>query len=165
MVEARVSGKNGDPITFLQPMLFEHDNGSKVGDVSIIFRKNPSGRWMIQTDQEDVYEDETTIKKLWRTVRSSLDNIIQSVKKTVVHSGWIYSNARRIGGKAIQTHYVIAGWSPQLAEKMMDVFDYIQTLDSMGLACFVKALQHMPSEPAREIFEQMRIPFDNGDSE
>jgi len=43
-------------------------------------------------------------------------------------------------------------------DQMMDVFDYVQTLDTLGLATFLKALQHMPDKPARAIFNQMRTP-------
>lgn len=160
MVTDNFTKPDGVVATFRQLLIFEHDQGhDKVGDVVIQFRQNPAtGRFMVQVEEENVFETETTIKKIWRATRSSVDNIAQAVKKTVAHTGWIYSNPRRIGGKPIKTHYVIANWSPQLAEKMKDVYDYVQTFDSMGLATFVKALQSMPDRPARAIFNQMRSP-------
>lgn len=162
LVEGQALKPDGTPVTFRQPMIFEHDQGKdKVGDVVVVFREHPqTKRWLVQVDQEDVYEDENTTKKLWRVNRSSVDNIIQAVKKTVAHSGWVYANARRIGGKPIKTHYVVANWAPQLADQMMDVYDYVQSLDSLGLASFLKALQMMPDRPARAIFNNMRNPYE-----
>jgi hypothetical protein len=150
----------GEVRNFRQLLLIEHDQGNdKVGDVVVQFRLNPkTNRYNVQVEEENVFETETNIKKIWRAIRSSVDNIAQAVKKTVAHSGWIYANARRIGGKPIKTHYVIVGWSPQLADQMMDVYDYVQSLDSPGLAAFLKALQIMPAQPARAIFNQMRTP-------
>lgn len=164
IVDDNVTNSEGKVIDFRQLLIIEHDQGhDKVGDVVIQFRMHPhTGRYMVQVDQENVFETETVIKKIWRAVRSSVDNIAQAVKKPVAHSGWIYANPRRIGGKPIKTHYVIAGWSPQLVDQMMDVYDYIQSLDSLGLATFLKALQHMPDRPARAIFNQMRTPPVNG---
>jgi len=160
MVKDNITSKDGNVIEFRQLLLIEHDQGNdKVGDVVIQFRLNPNtNRYCVQVEEENVFETETTIKKIWRALRSSVDNVAQAVKKTVAHSGWIYANARRIGGKPIKTHYVIAGWSPQLTDQMMDVFDYVQSLDSPGLAAFLKALQVMPDHPARKIFNQMRTP-------
>lgn len=145
---------------FRQLLLVEHDQGKdKVGDVVIQFRQHPhTKRYMVYVEEENVFETETIVKKTWRAIRSSVDNIAQAVKKTVIPSGWIYANARRIGGKQIKTHYVIAGWSPQLADQMMDVYDYVDGLDSPGLSSFIKALRHMPERPARTIFNQMRTP-------
>ncbi|MFA5532739.1 MAG: hypothetical protein WDA13_04065 [Candidatus Shapirobacteria bacterium] len=153
---------NGEVKNFRQLLIIEHDQGNdKVGDVVIQFRLNPkTNRYNVQVEEENVFETETNIKKIWRALRSSVDNIAQAVKKTVAHSGWIYANARRIGGKPIKTHYVIVGWSPQLVDQMMDVYDYVQSLDSPGLATFLKALQIMPEKPARDIFNQMRKPSD-----
>jgi len=167
MVNDSITTPDGKVINFRQLMIIEHDQEhDKVGDVVIQFRQNPhTGRYMVQVEQENVFETETNVKKIWRAVRSSIDNIAQAVKKTVIHSGWLYANPRRIGGKSIKTHYVIAGWAPQLAEQMMDVYDYIQSLDSLGLATFLKALQHMPDRPARAIFNQMRTPLVNGNDE
>lgn len=167
MVNDNVTAPDGKVINFRQLLLIEHDQDlEKVGDVVIQFRQNPhTGRYMVQTEQENVFVTETNIKKIWRATRSSVDNIAQAVKKTVTHSGWVYANPRRIGGKPIKTHYVISGWAPNLAEQMMDVFDYIQSLDSLGLATFLKALQHMPDRPARAIFNQMRTPLANGNDE
>lgn len=166
MVNDNITLPDGKVANFRQLMLIEHDQGhDKVGDVVIQFRQDPSsGRYKVQFEQENVFETENTINKIWRAVRSSVDNIAQAVKKTVAHSGWVYANPRRIGGKPIKTHYVIAGWSPQLAEQMMDVYDYVQSLDSLGLATFLKALQHMPDRPARAIFNQMRTPPVNGNN-
>lgn len=166
MVEDTAILADGSTLRFRAPLIFEHDQGKdKVGDVVIIFRQHPhTGRFMVQVEEENVFEDETTVKKIWRAERSSVDNIAQAVKKTVVHTGWTYSNPRRIGGKPIKDHYVIANWAPQLAEKMMDVFDFVQNLDAQGLASFLKALQNMPDHPARMIFNQMRTPPQNGKS-
>lgn len=160
MVDDTYVKPDGSVGQFRQALILEHDQGlEKVGDVVVQFRQDShTKRFKVQVEQENVFETETTIKKIWRAVRSSVDNIAQAVKKTVVHSGWVYANPRRIGGKPIKTHYVIAGWSPQLAEQMMDVYDYVQSLDSFGLATFLKALQHMPDRPARTIFNQMRTP-------
>ncbi|MEK7550866.1 MAG: hypothetical protein AAB535_03740 [Patescibacteria group bacterium] len=140
---------DGDVANFRQPLIFEHDQGlNKAGDVVNQIRKHPStGRYMVRVEQENVFETEIMVKKIWRTIKSGVDNIAQAVKKTVVHSGWIYSNPRRIGGMPIKTHYVIAGWAPQLVDQMMDVYDYVQSFDTMGLAAFIKALQNMPDRP------------------
>ena len=158
LVEGHAKGKEGQDIEFWGPISIEHGNGQKVGDVVLVFRKSPTGRWILQVEQEDAYESETKIVKVFRTVRSSLDNVIQAVKKSVVQVGMGYANPRRLGGNMIAQHYVESGWSPQLAERMMDVFDYIQTPDSLGQAVFLKALQHMPDRMAREIFNQIRKP-------
>lgn len=149
-----------DPAGFRQALILEHDQGhDKVGDVVIQLRRHPeTGRYMVQVDQETVFESETRTRRIYRAIRSSVDNIAQAVKKTVVHSGWVYSNPRRIGGKPIKTHYVLANWSPQLADQMMDVYEFVQQMDSLGLATFLKALQHMPESPARAIFRQIRQP-------
>ncbi len=154
----------GDTI-FYQPLFFEQnspDNPDKIGDVIILLRKNPhTHRWMIQIDQEDLFETEFITRRVWRTLRSFLDNIIQSVGNRVVnHIGWIYSNPRRIGGKPIAVHYVTAGWAPQeeVINKMMDVFQYVQTTDAIGLAVFLKSLTHMSDKTAKEILGQLRNP-------
>ena len=151
---------DGKTVKFRQLMLIEHSHGKeKVGDVVVQFRMNPkTKRYNVQVEKENIFGEDQTTEKIWRADRSSVDNVMQAVKKTVAHSGWIYSNARRIGGKPIKTHYVLAGWSPQLANLGMDVFDYVQSLDSPGLAAFLKALQHMPERPAHNIFKQMRSP-------
>jgi hypothetical protein len=165
LVEGEALNENKETFHFWQPMSFEHDSGrNKVGDVVLVFRKSPDpvGRWMVQVDQEDVYIDETTIRKIWRAIRSSLDNIIQAVKREVVETGRAYANPRRLGGNSISQHYVHAAWSPQLANQMMDVFNYVQSLDSMGQSTLLKALQHMPFEMATEIFKQIRAPHYNG---
>lgn len=164
LVNDSVMLPDGKVLNFRAPINIEHDSGhDKVGDVVIIFRRYPhTGRYMVQVEQENVFVDETTIVKIWRAERSSIDNIAQAVKKTVIHSGWIYSNARRQGGKQIKTHYVIANWAPQLADKMMDIYDYTESLDSPGLSSFTKALKHMPDRPAHAIFNQMRTPPVNG---
>lgn len=166
LVNDSVTLPDGKVLEFRAPMTIEHDQGQdKVGDVVIVFRQHPhTGRFMVQVEQENAFVDETTIEKIWRAERSSVDNIAQAVKKTVVHGGWMYSNARRQGGKRIKTHYVIANWAPQLAEKMMDVYDYTESLDSPGLSSFTKALKHMPDRPARAIFNQMRTPPLNGNN-
>ena len=160
MVDDNVNKPDGSVGQFRQLLIIEHDQGlDKVGDVVIQFRQDPATkRFKVQVEQENVFETETIIKKIWRAVRSSVDNIAQAVKRTVAHSGWVYANPRRIGGKPIKTHYVIAGWSPQMAEQMMDVYDYVQSLDALGLATFLKALQHMSDHPARAVFNQMRTP-------
>lgn len=150
-------------VEFWQPMSIEHDTGhDKVGDVVIVFRKDPhSKRWMVQVETEDVYITETETFKAWRANRSSVDNIEQSVRRTVNHSGWMYTNTRRQGGKQVKTHFVIAGWSPQLAEQMMDVYDFAETLDGPGLASWAKAIHVMPDNPAKEIFRHWRTPAES----
>lgn len=160
MVDDSVVLPDGKVANFRQLLIIEHDQGQdKVGDVVLQFRQEPhTNRYKVQVEQENVFETETTVKTTWRAIRSSVDNIAQAVKKTVAHSGWIYANPRRIGGKPIKTHYVIAGWSPQVADSMMDVYDFVQSLDALGLATFLKALQNMPERPARAIFNQMRTP-------
>lgn len=167
MISDSATRPNGTEFSFRQLLLIEHDQShEKVGDVVIVLRQNPhTGRYMVQVEQENVFVTETSITKIWRAMRSSVDNIAQAVKKTVVHSGWVYTNPRRIGGKPLKTHYVIAGWSPQLAGSMLDVYDYVQTFDGPGLATFLKALQHMPDRPARAIFNQMRTPPTSGDED
>jgi hypothetical protein len=163
LVEGEALGDDGKPFRFWQSMSFEHDQGrNKVGDVVLVFRKSPHGRWMVQVEQEDIYLNETTTQKIWRATRSSLDNVIQAVKRTVVEVGRGYANPRRLGGNAIAQHYVHAPWSPQLAENMMDVFNFIDTPDSLGHSVFLKALRHMPQEMADEIFHQIREPHYNG---
>ncbi|HJY98784.1 MAG TPA: hypothetical protein VJ227_03650 [Patescibacteria group bacterium] len=164
MVDDSVVLPEGKVANFRQLLIIEHDTGhDKVGDVVIQFRLNPkTRRYMVQVETENVFLDAKTSETMARAVRSSVDNVAQALKKAVVHSGWIYSNPRRIGGKRIKSHYVIAGWSPQLADHMLDVYEYVQSLDAMGLAAFLKALQHMPENPARAIFKQMRMPASNG---
>lgn len=145
---------------YYQPMGIEHGNEEKIGDIVLVFRKNPhSHRWMIQAEQEDVYITETKIEKTLRSIRSSLDNIIQAMKRRiVVPVGYINSNPRRIGGKPIKVHYVIAGWAtqPEVTEQMLDIFVYVQSLDALGLSVLLKALTHMPNKTAKEIFGQIR---------
>lgn len=164
LVEGEAPDGKGGTFRFWKPMSFEHDSGrNKVGDVVLIFRKSSEhGRWMVEVEQEDAYIDETTIQKIWRTIRSSLDNVIQAIKRTVVEVGRGYANPARLGGNMIAQHYVHAPWSPQKADSMMDVFNYLQTPDSLGQAVFLKALQHMPKEMADEIYSQMRMPHYNG---
>ena len=118
MVDDTFVKQDGSEGTFRQLMLFEHDQGhDKVGDVVIQLRRHPeTDRYMVQVDQENAFETETLVRKIYRAVRSSVDNVKQAVKREVAHTGWLYANARRIGGKPIKAHYVIAGWSPQLAE-------------------------------------------------
>ena len=146
-------------VEFRQPMLFEHDQGTgKSGDVVIQFRRHPrTGRYMVQTETETVFEDETTKHEIIRATRSGVDNIAQAVKKAVTLTGEIYSNPRRIGGKPIKTHFVVANWSPQLASSMTDVYDYVRGPDSMGEAAFQKALAVMEDDQvALTLFLQTR---------
>ena len=160
MIDDSVPLPNGEVAKFRQPMIFEHDQGAgKVGDIVIVLRLNPSTqRYCVQTEEENVFVTETDIIKIARADRSSVDRIEQAVKRSVVVTGKVYSNPRRIGGMSIVTNYVIAGWSPQNVDEMIDIYEYVQGLDSMGLATLLKALQHMPAEPAFTIFEQMRTP-------
>lgn len=158
LVEGHAKGKQGEDIEFWAPLSIEHGNGRKIGDIVLVFRKSPKHRWMVQIETEDAYETETAIVKVFRAARSSLDNVIQAVKKTVIQVGMGYANPRRLGGQMIAQHYVEAGWIPQAPERMMDVFDYVQCSDSLGQAVFLKALQHMPERMAREIFNQIRRP-------
>jgi len=154
MVEAKI----GD-IKFRQPIIIEHGNNNKVGDIVIIFRKNPHNhRWMVQCDQEDVYVTEEKIEKIVRAQRSSLDNVKQAVNRKVIMVGEGYSNPRRIGGEKIFQHYVTVGWGPQIADQMIDVFDYVDSLDFQGQSVFLKTLKHMPHEMAYEILDQIRKP-------
>lgn len=161
MVTDTVTRPDGsESLPFRQLMFFEHDNGQdKVGDVVIQIRKHPrTGRYMIQVEQENAFENTKSKTKAWRATRSSLDNIVQAVKRSVTHVGWLYTNPRRIGGKPIKSHYVLVGWSPQLANSMMDVYDYVQTPDAMGLATLLKAFQVMGDDLAMEILAQILHP-------
>lgn len=163
LVEGEALDAQGATFKFWKPVLFEHDSGrNKVGDVVIILRKSPHGRWMVEVEQEDAYLTEASVQKIWRTVRSSLDNVIQAVKRSVVEVGRGYANPARIGGNSIAQHYVHAPWSPQKAGSMMDVFNYVQSPDSLGQSVLLKALAHMPAEMANEIFSQIRTPHYNG---
>ncbi len=154
MVEAQI----GDA-KFRQPMIFEHGNDEKVGDVVIILRKNPKNhRWMVQCDQEDAYITEEKIQKVTRAQRSSLDNIQQAITRKVIKVGDGYANLRRIGGKRIFQHCVPINWEPQIADQMIDIFDFVQCPDSLGQAVLLKALQHLPHEMAYEILGQIRTP-------
>lgn len=163
LVEGEALNAQGQAFRFWKPMSFEHDLGrNKVGDVVLIFRKAPYGRWLVEIEQEDAYLNETTIQKVYRATRSSLDNVIQAVKRTVVEAGRGYANPARLGGNMIAQHYVHAPWSPQKADSMMDVFNYVQSPDSLGQAVMLKALQHMPREMADEIYSQIRAPHYNG---
>lgn len=153
MIEDDVELPDGKNLHFAQLMIFEYGTGNVV----LVLRKHPhTGRYMVQVEDENVFETEHTIKKIWRVKRSSPDNIAQAVKKTVNQSGWIYTNPRRIGSSPLKTHYVLAGWSPQLANEMVDIYDFVQSNDSIGLATLMKALPHMPERDAFEIFNQMR---------
>jgi hypothetical protein len=154
---------SGELFTFSQPMIFKHDlEKGKVGDIVLIFRKHPhTDRWMVQVDQENAFITDTNVRKVWRAVRSSLDNVLQAIKnRPVIQVGMGYSNTRRIGGNMIAQHYVRAGWSPQMENSMMDVFDYADSPDSMGQAVFLKALKHMPERMANEVFQQIRQPIE-----
>ncbi len=84
--------------------------------------------------------------------------VIPSSVCTVVPVGMGYSNSRRLGGNMIAQHYVESGWSPQLADRMLDVFDYVDSPDCPGQSTFLKALKHMPNTMAQEIFNQIRYP-------
>jgi hypothetical protein len=155
--------KGTDPASaaeFWQPMTIEHDaDREKVGDIVIIFRKHPTTkRWMVLVEPDIAYVTEIQTVTTWRVPRSSVDNVTQSVKKPVSHSGWEYTNTRRLGGKQVKTHYVIAEWSAQQANKMMDVYDFAETLDGPGLASWAKAIHNMPNRPAIEIFRHWRTP-------
>jgi len=144
---------------YRQPIIFEHGNLDKVGDIVIILRKNPkTHRWMVQAEKEDAYITEEKIEQITRATRSSLDNIQQAVDRKVVKVGDGFTNPRRIGGRRIFQHYVTLGWGPQKVEEMVDIFDYVQCPDSLGQAVLLKALQHMPHEVAYEILDQMRQP-------
>ena len=167
MVTNEVVQKDGSTRSFRQPLSIEHDQGKdKVGDVVLVFRQNPhTKRYMVQGESENVFEDENTRHQQLRATRASVDNIAQAVNKTVVHLHWGYSNPPRTGGKPIKTHYVLAGWSPQVAERMIDVYDYVQTLDMIGKSVFLDAMQHMPDRPARLIFNQMRSAPPNGEND
>jgi len=158
MVEAEVGGRK-----FWKPIIIEHGDGNTIGDIVIILRKNPyTHRWMVQVESEDLYVTETFTQKVWRTFRSSLDNLKQSIgRRVVAQTGHVYSNPARIGGKPIATHYVILGWGGQVADSMMDIFEYIRSTDAMGLATLIKALQHMPDKPAKEILGQIRKPAED----
>jgi len=163
LVEDEALNAEGKTFRFWKPMSFEHDQGrNKVGDVVLIFRKAPYGRWLVEVEKENAFLDETTVQKVWRAIRSSLDNVIQAIKRTVVEVGRGYANPARLGGNMIAQHYVHAPWSPQKADSMMDVFNYVQSPDSLGQAVFLKALQHMPAEMADQIYHQMREPHYNG---
>lgn len=160
LVEGHAPGTGSE---FWQPMSFEHDvDREKVGDVVIIFRKHPvTKRWMVESETDSAYVTATEILSTWRVPRSSNDNVAQAVKKTVNHSGWMYTNTRRQGGKQVKTHFVIANWAPQLTDQMMDVYDFAESLDGPGLASWAKAVHVMPDKPAHEIFRHWRTPAES----
>jgi len=158
LVENHIKGKDEKDIEFWSPISIEHGNGFKVGDIVLIFRKNPKGRWTIDCELEDAFVSEKEVIKAWRAKRSSLDNVIQAINRSVALIGQGYANPRRLGGHSIAQHYTTGGYSPQLVQRneVLDVFDYVRGTDSLGQAVFLKALTHMPHEMALQIFEQIR---------
>lgn len=162
MVEDSIFDKEKGLIKFRQPMLFEHSQGKdRAGDILITLRQGPSGRYFVHAEEDNVFVDEANpsiIEKIFRAMRSSIDNPNKAVKRTVRTTGEGYLNTRRIGGKTVKTHYFLAAWSPQFAGEMMDIYDYVQSLDIPGLAALMKALQDMPDQLAKLLFEQIRMP-------
>lgn len=162
MVNDSITLPDGKDLLFRQPMIFEHDNGRpKVGDIVVQLRKHPTThRFCVETDSENAISDDgETVNKAIRLVRSSLDNIRQTVKKQVETVGTIFTNLRRIGGKPIECHMTIDGWSPQKRDSMMDVQEFVQTSpDALGLATLMKTLASpaLSDNDARMLLEQIR---------
>src|SRR5882672_7777985 len=100
----------------------------KVGDVNIIFSKHRrTSRWMVRTEQERVFTTPSHSEMITRATRSSVINPKQAIKRVANFIGRAYLNARRIGGFPVFFHYIISGWSPEYAEAMYDVAEYIET--------------------------------------
>ena len=157
-----VEGKTPDGKTFFKPMFFEKGDPTKgkIGDVVITFRENPATHeWMVDIEDEEMFETKTTSKMVKRAHRSSVHNPDQAIERRVDKVGEVNSNPGRIGAPfPIFLHCVIAGWSPQLYQKgaLMSVSDYVDTLDSMGQSTMLKTLKLLPEEIAYQIVKQIR---------
>ena len=154
-------GKDGSVFEYWLPRLFEVGNGQKIGDVVVQFRKGPDNRWYVDVEEEFFSIDPKTLKKSVRIKRSSLDNIVQSVKNVVKKSGEFMANTQRIGGEPIFSHCVEAGWSPQKKsrEELMDIFEFVSnSMDAIGKATILNAFQHLPTAIAEEIALQVIHP-------
>ena len=154
-------GKDGSVFEYWLPRLFEVGNGQKIGDVVVQFRKGPNGRWHVDVEEEFFSIDPKTLKKSVRIKRSSLDNIVQSVKNVIKKTGELMANTQRIGGDSIFSHYVEAGWAPQKESngELMDIFEFVSnSSDSIGKASILNAFQQLPSIIAEEIALQIIYP-------
>lgn len=161
-INATGTNPDGSEKKYVTVIVFEQDNGGdRAGDIVLTFRVGEDGRYTVQTDEEVVHLTPKEFKKIMRATRSSVDNPKQSVKRRVVKAGEIYLNARRIGGKPVFTHYVLAGPATQAIPgvEQTDVFDYVRSQDGPGKAAFLDAIVHMSDKPARAIFRQMRDPM------
>lgn len=164
MVTDHFVDKEGASHPYQKNMAFEADHGrDNVGDIVVVLRKSPKGRWFVDVNYETVYLDEEDSFQGMRLTRSSKSNIEQALhddpNTTVLHK---WSNPARLGGKPIFCHFVKGNFSAQFtkAGKCVDVYEYGQKhSDLLGSGAFFEALISMPyAEIAHEVLSQLRDP-------
>jgi len=156
-----IKTKASDGTTFRSLMLQEHSGGlDKIGDSFVEVRLHPEGRYMVHVQLEQVFSDENDWEWKPRAVRSSVDNPEQALTRRVVDfPGGIWSNPARIMGLRIAQHFANPGWGANLdINHYMDIADYGDSTDAMGLATLLKALQKYDAEVADEMYKQLRDP-------
>lgn len=161
MVKSSVRLKDGTVTEFWQPMCMEHpgEKLDRVGDIVIVLRLHPiTGRFMVKCEEEVVFVTEDETSTCIRATRSSVDNVEQSIRKRVTPTGNLYLNSRRAGGQPVKSHVGISNWTPQEANSMVDIYEYVQSPDGPGLAALMKSFQVLPIELAREVLGQVITP-------
>jgi hypothetical protein len=156
--------KKGNLHPYPKNILFEADHGrDNVGDIVVVLRKSPKGRWHVDVSYESVFITETESIEGMCLTRSSKSNVEQALHDdpniTILHK---WSNPARLGGKPISCHFVKGNYSAQLvkAKKSVDVYKYRQDhKDLLGAGAFFEALTSMPyAELAFEVLAQLRDP-------
>ncbi len=156
--------KEGVSHPYSKNITFEADEGrDNVGDVVVVLRKGPNGRWFVDVSYETIFINETESFQGMRLTRSSKSNVEQALRDdpntTVLHK---WSNPARLGGKPIFCHFVKGNYSPQFAKtgKSVDVYEYGQKhSDLLGAGAFFEGLISMPyAEIAFEVLAQLRDP-------
>lgn len=156
--------KDGVKHPYPKNIAFEADKGKEtVGDIVVVLRKGPNGRWYVDVSMETVFISETESFEGLRLTRSSKSNVEQSLHDdpnlTILHK---WSNPARLGGKPIACHFVKGNYAPQKvkAGTSIDVFEYGQKHnDLLGAGAFLNGLISMAyAEIAFEVLTQMRDP-------
>ncbi len=164
MVTDQFVDKDGVSQPYRKNMAFEADKGrDNVGDIVVVLRKSPKGRWFVDVSYETVFISETESFQAMRLTRSSKSNVEQALhdepNATVLHK---WSNPARLGGKPIFCHFVKGNYSPQFAKdgKSVDVYEYGQKhSDLLGAGAFFEGLISMSyAEIASEVLSQLRDP-------
>lgn len=148
--------------TYRDVMIIEHGNGDKIGDVVIEVRLNTNtGRYMVHTQMEQAFTDDTHFEMRPRAKRSSVQNPRQAINRhaPVDMPGGINSNPGRIAGLRIAQHAIDLRWADNLPEgEFMDISEYVDTYDSMGQSTLLKALKHCPRALSRDLYKQIVDP-------